>query len=94
MSTTTIRLSDELKARVETLAAQAGKTSHGFIVEAIARTVDEAEARQAFHAQARERLDEFRRTGMAMPWGEVRKYLLDKAARRPTRRPKARKLEL
>jgi predicted transcriptional regulator len=36
MSTTTIRLPDELKARVARAAKRAGTTAHGFIVEAIA----------------------------------------------------------
>ncbi len=34
MGTTTIRLPDELKARVAAAAKQAGTTSHNFILEA------------------------------------------------------------
>ena len=40
MSTTTIRLEDDLKARINAAAAQAGKTAHAFILEAIAQTVE------------------------------------------------------
>ena len=36
MTTTTIRLPDELKARIAKAAKQAGTTSHNFILEAIA----------------------------------------------------------
>src|SRR3546814_20149299 len=36
MSTTTIRLPDELKARIAEAAKRAGTTSHNFILEAIA----------------------------------------------------------
>ena len=39
MSTTTIRLEDDLKARINAAAAQAGKTAHAFILEAIAQTL-------------------------------------------------------
>ena len=43
MSTTTIRLEDDLKARINAAAAQAGKTAHAFILEAIAQTVEQVE---------------------------------------------------
>ena len=43
MSTTTIRLSDDLKERVARAARRAGTTSHNFILEAIAEKADEAE---------------------------------------------------
>ena len=94
MSTTTVRLPDELKARVAKVAEAAGLTPHGFIVEAVAAKADEVEARQAFHALAQERLEEFKRNGKAIPWAEMRQYMQDKAAGRPAKRPKARKLAL
>ena len=94
MSTTTIRLPDELKARVAKLAEAAGVTPHGFIVEAIAAKAAEAEASHAFHALAQQRLAEFKRTGKSIPWADMRQYMLDKAAGRPAKRPKARKLVL
>ncbi len=94
MSTTTIRLPDELKARVAKVAEAAGMTPHGFIVEAVATVAAEAEARHAFHALAQQRLAAFKRNGKSVPWAEMRQYMLDKAAGRPTQRPKARKLAL
>lgn len=94
MSTTTIRLPDELKARVAKVAEAAGVTPHGFIVEAIAAKAAEVEADQTFHALAQQRLAEFKRTGKSIPWADMRQYMLDKAAGRPAKRPKARKLAL
>jgi predicted transcriptional regulator len=45
MSTTTIRLPDELKARVALAAEQAGTTAHQFILQAIAEKTAQAELR-------------------------------------------------
>ena len=38
MSTTTIRIEDELKARIAVAAQHAGKTAHAFILDAISQT--------------------------------------------------------
>ncbi|HMN76430.1 MAG TPA: CopG family transcriptional regulator [Burkholderiaceae bacterium] len=94
MSTTTIRLPDELKARVAKAAAAAGVSPHGFIVEAVAARAAEVEARQAFEALARQRLEEFERSGKAIALADMRSYMQDKASGRATTRPKARKVVL
>ena len=39
MSTTTIRIEDDLKTRVAAAAEQMGKTAHAFILDALAQTV-------------------------------------------------------
>ncbi len=52
MTTTTIRLSDELKARVSKAAKRAGTTSHSFIPEAIAEKTAQAEQRADFDSVA------------------------------------------
>ena len=56
MSTTTIRLPDELKARVAVAAKHAGTTAHAFILEAIAEKAEQAERRADFDAVAEARL--------------------------------------
>ena len=43
MSTTTIRIEEDLKARIAAAAERAGKSSHGFILDAIADTVERAD---------------------------------------------------
>ncbi len=45
MSTTTIRLPEELKARIAAAAERAGTTAHNFILEAIAEKADQKELR-------------------------------------------------
>ena len=43
MSTTTIRLPEDLKERVSQAADRAGTTAHGFILEAIAEKAEREE---------------------------------------------------
>ena len=93
MSTTTIRLPDELKSRVARAAKRAGTTSHNFILEAITEKADSAEQRAGFHAEAERRYAEFLETGKSIPWEEVRSYLKARLAGQPVKRPVARKLE-
>jgi len=93
MGTTTIRLPDDLKARVAEAAKQAGTTSHNFILEAIAEKADLAAQRADFHALADQRYAEFLDTGMSIPWEEARTYLKGRLAGKAARRPVARKLD-
>jgi predicted transcriptional regulator len=93
MSTTTIRLPDELKARVARAAERAGTTAHNFILEAIAEKTEAEERRSEFHALADRRYAEVLETGMTIPWDEARRYLLDLVQGKPAKRPVARKLK-
>lgn len=92
MSTTTIRIEDDLKARVAAAAMQAGKTAHAFILDAIAQTVEQAELDNAFHAVADARWAQIRATGNTVPWDEAKAYLAARAAGERPARPKVRKL--
>lgn len=91
MSTTTIRLPDDLKARVAEAAEQAGTTPHAFILEAIAEKADLAERRTDFAAVAEQRYSRLVETGRSIPWKDMRGYLESRAAGKPARRPTARK---
>jgi len=93
MSTTTIRLPDELKARVAEAAKQAGTTSHNFILEAIAEKADLAERRADFDAVAEQRYAQFLESGKSIPWEEARAYLKKRLAGKTVKRPVARKLD-
>ena len=93
MSTTTIRLPDELKVRVAEAAKQAGTTSHNFIVEAIAEKADSAERQADFHALADKRYAQFLESGKSIPWEEARTWLKDRMAGKAATRPVARKLD-
>jgi len=92
MSTTTIRLPEELKARVTAAAKRAGTTSHNFILEAIAEKADQEERRGEFHDTAERRYAEIVASGKAIPWTEMRRYLENRLAGKKARRPAARKL--
>jgi len=92
MSTTTIRLPDELKARIADAAKRGGTTAHNFILEAIAEKADQVERRSDFHAVAEERYARILETGKTIPWEDMRSYLQARITGKPARRPAARKL--
>ena len=92
-ATTTIRLDDELRARVAAVAEREGKSSHAFIVEAIAQTVEQAELKSEFQREADERWAKILDQGKTVPWDEMRSYLTARAAGQSSvPRPRARKL--
>ncbi len=92
MSTTTIRIPDELKTRVAKAAGRAGTTPHNFILEAIAEKAEQAERRGEFDAVAEERYAHIVETGKTIPWREMRGYLEGRVAGKAVKRPLARKL--
>jgi predicted transcriptional regulator len=91
MSTTTIRLPDELKARVASAAERAGKTTHSFILEAIAEKAELEELRAGLDEEADARFAKIVSTGETIPWTEMRQYLTDRAAGKQVPRPVATK---
>jgi predicted transcriptional regulator len=92
MSTTTIRLPDDLKARIAAAAKRAGTTPHALILEAIAEKAEEAERRSEFHQEAEKRFASIAASGKSVPWSEMRAYLQERAAGKRPWRPAARKL--
>ncbi|NZA27793.1 ribbon-helix-helix protein, CopG family [Luteimonas sp. SJ-92] len=92
MSTITIRLPEELKARLARATKAAGTTSQAFILEAIAEKITLAEQRADFHAVAEQRYAQFLETGEAIPWEEVRTLLKQRIAGMRVERLAARKL--
>lgn len=92
MSTTTIRLPEDLKARIAAVAKRTGKTTHSFILEAIAEKADETERRSDFHELAEKRYAAIAASGKTIPWNEMRTYLEERVAGGRPRRPVARKL--
>ena len=92
MSTTTIRLTETLKARIAAAARRAGTTSHNFILEAIAEKADQEERHTEFNQVAEERYARIVATGKTIPWSEMRTYLEGWIAGKKPRRPAAKKL--
>ena len=92
MSTTTIRLSEEMKARIARAAERAGTTPHNFILQAIAEKTAQEERRAEFHDEARKRLANIVATGKTIAWEDMRAYMEQRAAGKQPPRPVARKL--
>ena len=92
MSTTTIRLPDDLKARVADAAKRAGTSAHNFILEAIAQKADQAEHQNDFNDVADTRYTDIIATGETISWDEMRAYLEARLAGKSATRPLARKL--
>jgi predicted transcriptional regulator len=93
MSTTTIRLPDELKARITAAAERAGKTAHSFMLEAITEKTDREERRAEFNDVADTRMSRNVADGKTIPWSEMRRYLQDRVAGKSPSRPVAKKTD-
>lgn len=74
-ATTTIRLPEELKARIASAAERAGKTTHSFIIDTLTEKADMEEQSASFHAEAEARLSRIVESGKTVAWSEVRAYL-------------------
>jgi len=92
MSTTTIRMPEDLKARVAAAAKRSDTSTHGFILESIAEKVVQEELRTNFDAVAEDRYANIFASGKAIPWQEMRGYLEERLAGKAVKRPVARKL--
>lgn len=92
MSTTTIRLPEDLKARVAEAAKRSGTTAHSFILEAIAEKAEHEELRADFETVAEERYARIIASGKTIPWQDMRVYLEENLAGKAIKRPAARKL--
>ncbi len=91
-TTTTIRLPEDLKARIAKAAKHAGKTAHGFILDAIAEKTALEERRADLDAVAEDRYARIVASGKTIPWQEMRGYLEARMAGKPAKPPVARKL--
>ena len=92
MPTTTIRLEDDLKERVAAAAERSGRTSHAFILDAIARTVEQDEFDHSLQALAETRWQKFVKTGESVAWEDAKRHVEARAAGKTSTRPVARKL--
>jgi len=91
MTTTTIRIEDDLKSRLAVAAARAGKTAHAFILDAVAQTVEQSEVDAAFHELADSRWAKVLATGKTVAWDDAKAYLEARAKGGRVRKPVARK---
>lgn len=73
MSTTTIRLPDDLKSRVTELAKKQGKTTHAYILEALSDKAEMDSKATEFEAQAVRRLERVKSGEKTLKWNDVKK---------------------
>ena len=92
MSTTTIRLPQDLKERIARAAKRAGETTHSFILEAIAEKAEREERQEEFQGTADQRYAEILASGKTVPWSEMRRYLERRLTGKKIARPKPRTL--
>jgi predicted transcriptional regulator len=93
MSTTTIRLPQELKERIARAAERAGTTPHGFILEAIAEKAEREERRAEFQDTADKRYDAIVASGKAIRWADMKQYLERRVSGKKTTRPRGKALD-
>lgn len=92
MTTTTIRIEEDLKARVAAAAERAGKSAHAFIVDAIAQTVEQSEQDDALHQVADARWAGVMAHGRTVAWDDAKVYLEARARGERPSRPAARRM--
>lgn len=90
MTTTSLKLSDELKQRTATAAQQLGISAHAFMLNAIEQATTATEQRAAFLAQAHAALDEVLSSGKGYAAADVHGYIKARAAGKNPAKPKAR----
>lgn len=72
---TSIKIDDDLKARVKQLAGQQRRSAHWLMHEAIRQYVEREEARESFKQEALASWTEFKETGRHLTGREVRNWL-------------------
>lgn len=92
MSTTTIRLPDDLRERIDRLAAARGSSVHAFMVEAVARAAEQEERRLDFEAEAEQRLQDMARTGEYLTLEDLRPYAMALARGEKPEPPSVRRM--
>jgi len=92
MPAVTLKLPEDLKKRINDLAAASGKSPHAFMVDALTAQTAREELRRAFVASALEARQQVARYSQVMEAADVHKWLLARARGGKAARPRARKL--
>ena len=88
MSTTSLKLSQELKKRAAAIAQARGVSPHAFMVDAIEQAAIAAEKRAEFVAGALAARDAMLKTGKGYAADEVHAYLRNRGDGTTSKRPK------
>jgi len=90
VTTTSLKLPDELKQRAVSAAAQLGVSPHAFMVSAIEQAAKATEQRLRFIADARAARQEMIETGKGLDADDVHTFLKAKVSGTKAAKPKAR----
>jgi len=90
MSTTSLKLPDELKQRAVSAAQMQGLSPHAFMVQAIEQAASAAERRRGFVAVALAAREQLQATGKGYDADEVHAYLKVRVQGCKTTKPKAK----
>ena len=88
---TTLKVPEDLRARLAAQAEAEGKTPHAYMLEALREKAERADRRRAYLAAGAAALVEYERTGIAYAMEDVEQYILGVAAGKTPRRPKPAK---
>ncbi len=86
-STTTLKLSDELKSRIATVAQASGKSPHAFMVEELEAQARLAEMRQSFINDALTSATKVDAGGVLDAMEEVHAHILKRTSGKSVKRP-------
>lgn len=87
MSTTSLKLPDELKQRAASAAQELGISTHAFMVDAIRQAADGVELRSQFVAQAQVARAEMLQSGQGYEANDIRAYLRQRIASQQAVKP-------
>jgi predicted transcriptional regulator len=90
MSTTSLKLSDELKQRAVAAAEQKGVSPHAFMVQAIEQAATAAEKRACFVGEALAAREQMLSSGKGYDASEVHTYLKARITGDKPAKPKAK----
>jgi predicted transcriptional regulator len=90
-SPTTLKIPDDLRARLAAQAKAEGKAPHAYMLEALKEKADRADRRHEYLSAGAIALQEYERTGIAYAMEDVERYILGIAEGRKARRPKPAK---
>ena len=97
MSTTSLKLPDALKERIQHFASESHVSAHAFMVSTLESEVERREARAAFEASAEAAAADIDAGGPVYEAAEVRRYITEKLRARGTgtqvERPRAMQRE-
>lgn len=88
---TTLKVPDDLRARLAAQAEAAGKTPHAYMLEALREKAERTDRRREYLDAGAAALAQYERTGIAYAMEDVEQYVLGIAAGKTPRRPKPAK---